>query len=631
MAIFQPIHSYGNGTASVLRSLPMLNRLSGANSSATRVNNLNVYDAENVSICHLVHFDIGSLDPSSVQQGKLAVAMALEHLNTANPSVVLELERLQCGNMKFTTESIVASDLDEQEGINAIFDTLVRTDHRPCAFLGQASTKLTATAAALTSLHNFAQVSPVSMAPSSVLSEDDEHPLLASLYSSVETRNLPVLDYIYNVLLIRFLIVVQPTGHLSDLIRISYQNYARQRYPKLNLKFVPASADALLRAVDLVDSIGSRYVLVMLEGSELETFMRHAFTRGIAGSSEYMWIATSDVFQQRARTFNPNDDFLLATKGMLQFSANDASDTFHAPHEAFVNAFQNVVENPMNHDFISGVAGNYSLVDSSQMLDVHRQTAILYDSAILLGVAACQARENLTGTNHHSAILNSAFQGASGSIALDPSTRSLKFTSLNSVIKFISPRKAVGGESYVLHGETVAHFQEGNWIPTGPSFQLPHELPIVAVNYNYIGVDLRGLGFVLSTIVVGFSIVFGSWTIICRGRCRVIRASQPIFLLLITIGTTLMGLSIVPLSMDDEIFPDPPCMAFPWLLSLGWCFAFSALFSKTRRINLIFHQPSFNRIQVSVHDVMVPMAILLFGKIFIAGTYFLGCALTSCL
>ena len=65
---------------------------------------------------------------------------------------------------------------------------------------------------------------------------------------------------------------------------------------------------------------------------------------------------------------------------------------------------------------------------------------------------------------------------------------------------------------------------------------------------------------------------------------RVVRSSQPIFLCLISSGVALMALGIVPLSIEGS---DAACMATPWLLFLGFTLTFSALFTKTYRINQI--------------------------------------------
>merc|ERR1712070_123845 len=88
----------------------------------------------------------------------------------------------------------------------------------------------------------------------------------------------------------------------------------------------------------------------------------------------------------------------------------------------------------------------------------------------------------------------------------------------------------------------------------------------------------------------------------------------------ICIGTILMGATIIPNSLDDEVIEedggDIACASIPWLVSLGWCFSFSALFSKTKRINEIFHNPNmFKRVKVEAKDVMKPMIFLLLTNI----------------
>jgi hypothetical protein len=77
-----------------------------------------------------------------------------------------------------------------------------------------------------------------------------------------------------------------------------------------------------------------------------------------------------------------------------------------------------------------------------------------------------------------------------------------------------------------------------------------------------------------------------------------------------------MGLAILLLSFDDEIVSDDVCTAFciavPWLATFGWILAFSAIFTKTHRVNKIFHNPQrFKRIKVTVWNVMKPFLILL--------------------
>jgi len=76
-----------------------------------------------------------------------------------------------------------------------------------------------------------------------------------------------------------------------------------------------------------------------------------------------------------------------------------------------------------------------------------------------------------------------------------------------------------------------------------------------------------------------------------------------------------MGSAIIPISVDDRIASiedcSLACIFSPWLASYGFVIAFSALFSKTWRINQIFHHPQMQRIKVAVKDVIVPFLILL--------------------
>jgi len=77
-----------------------------------------------------------------------------------------------------------------------------------------------------------------------------------------------------------------------------------------------------------------------------------------------------------------------------------------------------------------------------------------------------------------------------------------------------------------------------------------------------------------------------------------------------------MGLAILPLTADDEnnheSTANVACMAFPWLLSVGFTAIFAALFSKTWRIyEIMKNAKKFRRIQVTPKDVLAPYAGLM--------------------
>lgn len=136
---------------------------------------------------------------------------------------------------------------------------------------------------------------------------------------------------------------------------------------------------------------------------------------------------------------------------------------------------------------------------------------------------------------------------------------------------------------------------------------------------NPVGIDENLIG---KWVIAGYSmfaIVFltAGGLIVWTGRnwhSRVVRCSQPKFLVMLCVGTIMMSMAFITLSFDDENSSqetaDQACMATPWLLSMGFIIAFSALFSKIWRINKIFHNPRFKRITVTEQDVLVPFAIL---------------------
>lgn len=146
------------------------------------------------------------------------------------------------------------------------------------------------------------------------------------------------------------------------------------------------------------------------------------------------------------------------------------------------------------------------------------------------------------------------------------------------------------------------------------SYQRLRDVYINNVDMNQLGL-VRIFPFVLGGILLLLSIGFGIWSIVYKDT-RVVRASQPIFLVMVCVGAATMASCVVLMGIDDEIAsPDTcskVCMAIPWLLFLGWVIVFSALQSKLRRINLVFkNAQKFKRLKVTEKDVL-PIFIAFF-------------------
>jgi len=144
--------------------------------------------------------------------------------------------------------------------------------------------------------------------------------------------------------------------------------------------------------------------------------------------------------------------------------------------------------------------------------------------------------------------------------------------------------------------------------------RVPHPMPEHIVDENLIG-NAVIFGYIAFSIVAISSISVAIW-VWFRRDTRIVRSSQPYFLIMICMGTLVLGLSIIPLTADDhnssQRAADAACMSFPWILFLGFTTVFSALFSKTWRIHQIFNNAKlFKRIEVKRRDVILPYFILM--------------------
>ena len=172
----------------------------------------------------------------------------------------------------------------------------------------------------------------------------------------------------------------------------------------------------------------------------------------------------------------------------------------------------------------------------------------------------------------------------------------------------------------VLYDQITKGYLEKTFFPTNiVAYNLiPLELPQLDVDENLLG-NLKYIGYICFGVVAFAAIGFVAWTLYFRKEV-VVRAAQPFFLVMVACGVLIMSASLVTLSFDDG--GDPlsmstekgirMCMSTPWLLFIGFTCVFSALFSKTWRVNRLFHgKVPHARIQVTEKDVLTPFVVLL--------------------
>jgi len=147
--------------------------------------------------------------------------------------------------------------------------------------------------------------------------------------------------------------------------------------------------------------------------------------------------------------------------------------------------------------------------------------------------------------------------------------------------------------------------------------QVPLILPPLKVNHNLLGI-LKYVGYSLFCLITAVALMFLVWLFRNRNM-PVVRVAQPIFLIMVIVGIVVLASTMIPLSFDDGGNSDQMshrekvsmCMTVPWLASTGFTITFSALYAKTRRVNLVFRSDVPSRVFVSTRDVLLPFFALM--------------------
>jgi len=159
---------------------------------------------------------------------------------------------------------------------------------------------------------------------------------------------------------------------------------------------------------------------------------------------------------------------------------------------------------------------------------------------------------------------------------------------------------------------------------------IPLKLPELTLNQNLIG-NAKWVGYACFAVVVLSASTCAMWTTLKWKTCVVVQAAQPFFLIMVAGGVLIMSGALIPLSfevsgvdyiemmLEDSRKSVGMCMSVPWLAFIGFTVTFSGLFSKTWRVNRLFHSRAGRhaRIQVSEREVLAPFASLLISNIIV--------------
>ena len=640
---------------------------------------------EEVALCHIPLLGLFSLPAGLVgnpvripynrfdtQQELLTVLLALEHLNTGNGTIIPQVQGLneRC-NIRFTTQALdtyfspnvavnhaISLMTQQQQNTNNINNSPLS----PCLFLGALSSSSSIALSIMASTQQIPVWSPLST--SNALDSKEQHPLFGRYILSGADLMVCVVRFFREVLNVKHLAVLHMNNDygMSDARAISDAMRAYDTEMLKHLRVVDVEADrasidykpSLFKAISFLKETQYRYFFVASD--DPLGVLSEAFDQGIAGTGEHHFLfpGIAGDIADGLSSYPKGSKQHLMLRGVMQASAvgnylgKVGEEETNSKYVQLVETIRQLQHNPADRDYISKALPTYP--DAPSLFDVNNPLmyeiaqleatvvpAFAYDTVISAGLTACElANKNnsnnggtyFDGPTHYQAMLLNSFEGVTGRTMLNPNTGSRTLNTTQAIFRNIQDTES--NVTHVTPNEAITFlFQNDNYYATGTphifndgTTNMPPDLFPALVDYHYIGSTLRSICLALVAMVLLLSFAFNGWTVMHWPQ-RVVRASQPVFLLLICIGTLLMGVSIIPLTFDDQITEsmDAACMAVPWLLCLGFGITFSALFAKTFRVNRLFSSNFRKRVQLTARDVMAPIVIVATGNILVLGLW----------
>ena len=564
-----------------------------ARSRLERRGNIDVDPIEGLAYCHLAGYlafsraadtECNLKQATKIYRELAAMFMAIDHFNQGDGVVVPEIHQIdekcpirltaELVDSKYTPSIVVQSLTDIMGSRGPAHGT---DDPVPCAVVGARTSAATGPAAVVSGVYNLPHMSYTATSPE--LNDPFRYPLFSRIVTSDDAAAKAGL---------RFLQEVQGSTHVAvlyidDPFGIEYNKALVSEALTLGITAqsfpvaFPPDPENIHQALQNVKDTGFRHIYLIVFSSFIEPIMLNAQSQGLTGPNYSYLLGISTSFfddaaysLEEAKAFDgiailPEFGAKPRTEGYLRFTQVwnelDAEDVAYfntkLPQIAGENGTACFQAEP---DFFT--AANFDSTGDT--------APFAYDTVIAMGLGACTAyladkEQKLEGRPHADAIVETAkFTGATGYIQMDPKTRardplSFSYAILNvqgmpksddGMVTFSTP------ESYLIRPND----KRTDWLieKTGTFFyndgseKPPSSLPEIEFNYNWIG-RWHILGYGLCGIILWASLGLAGWTWSNR-KSRVVQLSQPPFLIMICVGTSIIGSTLIPLGIDDENF-----------------------------------------------------------------------------
>jgi hypothetical protein len=384
-------------------------------------------------------------------------------------------------------------------------------------------------------------------------------------------------------------------------------------------------------AIQQLVNSGMRYIVAILNPSTWRPLVREARRQGIMGSPDYVWLLSETMLELASSTFEldraNSTDLALALHGSgiisLTIPDNDPFDQMLADFGSNEELQQLYIKAHAEPEIFQ----NFTFASPGTLLYQY----LTYDAAMALAIAVCEAPDGeegedpiVAGHRLYNQLIHTEFVGASGHVVFDNVTGTRRSENMIYRVQNLLLSDSLSTPEdfrFSYHVTALVNFTNldkpvESFIPfvyATNGTMAPRPLPTLDIDMNLVPLGVRTFGLSLCATVILVSIGWMVWTLINRKK-DVVRASQPIFLCQLCVGTIITASAIIPMSFQEPMSTrslNMACMSVHWLISFGFVTSFSALFSKTWRLNKLFkHGRGMRRVIVRPHDVALPFGVL---------------------
>lgn len=509
---------------------------------------------------------------------------------------------------------------------------------RPQAVIGSARSAVSSAISYMTSAYMVPQISSSSTA--TYLNNKDVYRSFARTITTNAGDAAAMARYLYYLNVTHVSILYINDGYGNDFHSYLVKELQSFHIATLSEPYNDLSIEQSVK--HLAESL-TKYVIALLNPSNWKSVLRLADQYEIIGRPDYFWIFGESSLQFVSGSFQLDRNSELTLARALHGSA--VISVVEQPYEPFDAALMNFSQDELRRSlYISRheepeIFNNYSFPTPSR--NVYQY--FTYDAVTAMMIAACETPitdeedySSISGHRIYEQLMRTEFQGVSGHVAFDPTTgtrrseglrygvRNIQFpdnlinnnfytvlAALTHIVT-ISANTTISFPSSLEHVEVVSpfFFASNTTIP-------PQSLPPLDHDLNLIPPAVRVFGTLLGGSVMLISLLWLTWTLMHRNK-DVVKASQPIFLCQICIGTFIIASAVIPMGMQEPTSQhglNIACMATPWLVSVGFVTTFSALFTKTWRLNKLFRSSrNFQRIVIRPKDVIIPFLVLMIAN-----------------